>query len=73
MKIAVFCMDYYQQFEQTCCLHLQGRRPAFKMEAAGSSDMLATVYQTAWCHILEDSNFTVNAVGTSNLTFTISV
>jgi hypothetical protein len=57
------CKDY-------CCLPacdimLSGGRNllmfwwALKMETRGSSEMSLSSYQTAWCHIPPDSNFTV--------------
>lgn len=50
----------YQHLDHTCCLHLQDRRDfhysTLKMEAAGSSRIMITLYHTIWPHIPKNSN-----------------
>lgn len=37
----------YQRFGRTCCFHLKGTTSILKLEAAGTSKILRSVYQTA--------------------------
>jgi hypothetical protein len=52
-------VDGYQCFRGSYCFHLQDKRTYFfypKMEAAGSSETLVPIFETAWCHIPKGIN-----------------
>jgi hypothetical protein len=64
VKISVFwdvdpcsLIDCDQHFRGTCCLHLEDRSSALKMEVAGLFKMLVMIHQATQHDIPEDSKF----------------